>query len=247
MFPAEEIPRILKRALSQGGEFAELYVESGQHTSLALEDQKIEKVIAGLTKGAGLRVLAGHRTIYAHTNDLSIAAVAELAEIVRHAVGEATGGADGDLVLTPKRPPFDITIKIAPPSCETAVKVKLVKAADGAARGIDPRVRQVSVMYGDSCKRVLIANSAGELAEDERVSLVGRVQVVAREGQAIQTGLETLGGAVGFELFDTEPHQKVNAVVRTVRLVMEETETAHAAFRGQTQRVDVGRVAPGAG
>ncbi len=204
MFPAEEIPKILQRALSRGGEFAELYVEEGEHTSVVLEDNKIEKVISGLTKGAGLRVLVGHRTIYAHTSDLSVPAVIELARIVRHAAGEADGADHGALALTPKSSPLNMTIKIDPASLETGAKVKLLKAADGAARSVDPRVRQVSAVYGDSCKRVLIANSAGELAEDKRVSVIGRVQVVAREGQVIQTGLEILGGAVGFELFETE-------------------------------------------
>ncbi len=202
MVPKEKIPKILKQALRHGGEFAELYLERGEHSSIVLEDNKIEKVITGITRGAGLRVLHDHRTIYAYTNDLSFSSLMQLAGTVSQALEEE--GPDRTLALTSRESAVDHLIRIDPAGVETRMKVERVKSADAAARRVDPRICQSTTVYGDSRKHVLIANSAGELAEDDRVSLIGRVQVVAREGEVIQTGLESVGGAVGFELFDIE-------------------------------------------
>ncbi|NOY53971.1 MAG: TldD/PmbA family protein [Deltaproteobacteria bacterium] len=207
MIPKEQIPKILKQALRHGGDFAELYLERGEHSSIVLEDNKIEKVVTGITRGAGLRLLHDHRTLYAYTNDLSLTSLMELAGRVSRALkGE---GRDQTILLASRESAVQHPVRINPAGVETVHKVELVKSADAAARSVDPRIRQSTTVYGDSRKRILIANSIGELAEDDRVSLIGRVQVVAREEEVIQTGLESVGGAVGFELFEMESFDEV--------------------------------------
>lgn len=201
VFRREEIPRILQMSLSRGGDFAEFYLEEGEHSAIVLEDQKIERVVTGISRGAGLRSLHDQRTVYAHSNDLSLRALMELADVVRHAVrGSETDRAIG---LTPQTSPVNLPIASDPFSLELKAKVDLVRSADAAARSLGPGICQCTVIVRDSRRKVVIANSAGELAEDDRISLVGMVQVVAREGDRMQTGMETLGGTVGYEFFET--------------------------------------------
>ena len=69
-------------------------------------------------------------------------------------------------------------------------------AATGAA------IVQVSAGYGDSRKRILVANSDGLLADDDQVRTLFRVSVVASGDTGMQTGYESLGHTIGFELFD---------------------------------------------
>jgi TldD protein len=59
------------------------------------------------------------------------------------------------------------------------------------------------------------------MAEDSRVSIMAMIQVVARAGDQIQTGIETLGGSVGYELFDTDSLEKAatRAARRAVRML----------------------------
>ena len=71
--------KILKSALSRGGDYADLYIENTAPTAIVLEDGKVEKVISGIEAGAGLRVIVGLRTVYAYTNDLTEKALLELA------------------------------------------------------------------------------------------------------------------------------------------------------------------------
>ena len=48
-----------------------------------------------------------------------------------------------------------------------ASKVELLRRVDEAARSVGPEIVQVSAGYGDSRKRVLIANTDGVLADDQ--------------------------------------------------------------------------------
>ena len=60
----------------------------------------------------------------------------------------------------------------------------------------------MSAGYGDSRKRILVANSDGVLVDDEQVRTLFRISVVASGDTGLQTGYESLGHTIGFELFD---------------------------------------------
>ena len=51
------LKKILSRALRNGGQFADLFYESREETRLVLENNRLEKVITGTDRGAGLRVI----------------------------------------------------------------------------------------------------------------------------------------------------------------------------------------------
>ncbi|MDP3045772.1 MAG: DNA gyrase modulator, partial [Bacillota bacterium] len=71
MISKELIEEILSVALSRGGDFAEVFVENKRVTGIGLEDGKIERMQSGTDIGAGIRVISGEATAYAHTNELS--------------------------------------------------------------------------------------------------------------------------------------------------------------------------------
>jgi len=74
-----EMERLLALALDRGGEFADLYFEHHRTSSLLLEEGIIRTASAGVTCGLGVRVVAGERTGYAYTDDLSAEAMARAA------------------------------------------------------------------------------------------------------------------------------------------------------------------------
>ena len=82
-------------------------------------------------------------------------------------------------------------------------KVALLRRVDEAARSAGPAIVQVSAGYGDSRKRILVANSDGLLADDEIVRCLMRISVVADGDTGMQTGFQSMGHTVGFEIFDT--------------------------------------------
>jgi len=208
---------VLKRALQGGGEFADIYIERSAPLSISCEDSKIEKIVSGIDCGAGVRLVFGKRTAYAYTNDITIGALLEMADAVRQA---ASGDAHQRTInLCRKQPRFDLPIKKAPEQVDASHKAGMVLKANAAARSYDPRIRQAMVAYRENRQQVLIANSNGFLAEDERMYLTAVVHVVAADGDVVQTGYEPVGGIEGMELFDEYPLEKA-AVTAAKRAVM---------------------------
>jgi TldD protein len=62
----------------------------------------------------------------------------------------------------------------------------------------------VSAGYSDATRRILVANSDGVLATDEQVRTIFRVGTVADGDTGMQTGYDSVGFTIGFELFDEE-------------------------------------------
>jgi len=61
----------IETALQSGATFAEVFVEDKRSTSAVLDDSKIEELTSGRRRGAGIRVILGETTGFAHTADLS--------------------------------------------------------------------------------------------------------------------------------------------------------------------------------
>ncbi|HQG33137.1 MAG TPA: DNA gyrase modulator, partial [Deltaproteobacteria bacterium] len=164
--------KLLKRALKNGGDFSEIYIEHKKGTSIVSEAKRIEKYLSNEENGAGLRVVIGDRSAYAYTNDFST--LDELADTVASAV--RTGNFTSSISLE-RRPARSVILsRIDPLSVDSEKKIEMVSRADKAAWGKDPSVIQVKVMYGDGMRHVLIANSKGFIVQDKRDSIVFVVQ-----------------------------------------------------------------------
>ena len=61
----------LDAALRRGGSFAEIFVEDRRSSSAYLDDGKVEELTSGHDRGAGVRVVVGETTGFAHTPHLS--------------------------------------------------------------------------------------------------------------------------------------------------------------------------------
>ncbi len=201
MIEHEVLERVLATALRKGGDFAEVYAEDKSSTSAGLDDGRVEQVSSGRDRGAGIRVVVGETTGFAYTADLSEAGLRAAAEA---ASAVASQGGAGTRVVSLTRSPAHVVnrIEIYPDTVGKAAKVSLLQRVDEAARSMGGAIGQVSAGYADSRKRIIVANSDGLLAEDEQVRHILRISVVANGDAGMQTGFESLGHTVGFELFD---------------------------------------------
>ena len=71
MIEESVLSRTLHRALAKGGDFAEVFAEDRRSSSATFDDGKVEELRSGRERGAGVRVVRGETTGYAHTADLS--------------------------------------------------------------------------------------------------------------------------------------------------------------------------------
>jgi len=196
----ELIRDVLSAGLDAGAEFAEVFVEDRQSTSALLDDSRVEELSSGRDRGAGVRVVVGGTTGFAHTADLS---ERSLIEAVRTAATGARGvpGEGGVVALGAVEAPHRGRVSVLPETVDKADKVQLLREAEAAARGESPAITQVTARYADSRRRILVANTDGVLGGDDQVRTLFSVSTVASGDTGMQTGRESVGRTVGFELF----------------------------------------------
>ena len=201
MLDHELINRTLSTALSTGADFAEVFVEDKKSSSAMLDDGRVEELTSGRDRGAGIRVVAGDTTGFAHTADLSAAGLAAAAEV---AAAAARGGGGGTRTVSVGAGAVaaGAAAKVLPEDVAKTTKVELLARADAAARAVGSQISQVSARYGDGRRRILVANSDGLLATDDQIRTLFSVSCVATGDTGLQTGRESVGRTIGFELFD---------------------------------------------
>jgi TldD protein len=194
------VQRVLSAALTRGGDMAEVFAEDSTTSGASLDDGRIEELSSGRSRGAGIRVIDGDTTGFAHTADLSeaglFAAASAAAAVAREGGGKVRTVALGPMAGHARR------AKILPGSVEKAAKLDLMIRADATARSTGDAISQVQVGYGDSRRRILIANSDGLLAADDQVRTRFNVVCVANGDTGMQTGYESLARTEGYEIFE---------------------------------------------
>ncbi|MGA2267533.1 MAG: metalloprotease TldD [Bryobacteraceae bacterium] len=190
----------LAQALSQGGDYADLYFEYLLTSSIGIDESMVKSATQGVSMGVGVRVIAGERTGYAYSDDLS-------PEKIRKAAGVAASIAAGPSKIGKlglnERPTHNLYPVVTAPT-ETAFleRVELVKRADRAARAYDPRIFQVQALYADNLRQVMVATSEGVLTLDRQP--LARLSVAAlarRNGGEPQRGHAGGGGRVELNFF----------------------------------------------
>jgi TldD protein len=202
------LERVLHQALRRGGDYAEVFVEDRTSTGISLDDRKVEELSSGHDRGAGIRVIIGETTGFAHTADLSESGLLAAADAAA-AVAREGGGGVREIALTRRSSLSPSPIQTMPSEVAKASKVELLFRADDAARSSGASIAQVSAGYGDSRRRILVANSDGLLTGDDRVRTRFAVMCVASGDGGLQTGYQTLAMTVGFELFELHSVEEV--------------------------------------
>ncbi len=199
MLDNKDFDEVLDTALSNGGDFGEIFLERKKVTGISCEANRIERISSGLDVGAGVRVISGGNTYYAYTNDLSLEGLRRVAQ----KVASAGKKLKGEVIYDMRRPEVrgEQYVEMRPDKVQIDNKVDIVWRANNRARSVDQRIKQVAVGYGDVIQKVFIRNSEGLYVEDERVRTRLVVNSVAVDGGVIQTGYEAAGGFCGFELF----------------------------------------------
>jgi TldD protein len=194
--------RVLERALSRGGDFAELFCEERRGFSLSIDESRVERPQSGSERGAGVRVIDGEVTRFAHVDGLAESDLMAAADGLAAALG---GGGTEPVGLQAADPPKLQEIEIDPALVPAERKAEILRELDEHARSAGPEITQVSASYSEGRRRVAVFNSEGLEATDDRTRVRLGTQVVARKNGTVETGFETLGAHRGFELLDGDP------------------------------------------
>lgn len=194
------VEKILNEALSTGGDFAEIFVEKKNNCGLFMIDGKIESSLSGRDFGIGIRIFKDLYSVYGYTNDMTEENLLKTAR----KIAEAVKGTRADITINLLKQ--DIKnynkIEIYPETVLKKNKIDVMRRGYAAAKEYDSEISQVRVSYFDSKQNILVANSEGIWAEDERVRGRIRIESVASSGTEMQTGSMGPGASKGFEFFE---------------------------------------------
>jgi TldD protein len=202
------LSRYLAEALSEGGDYADLYFEHTTKSAIAADESLVKAATEGIAVGCGIRVISGDQTGYAYSDDLSPSRILRAAKIAaRIASGPARVSTVG---LTATESLHDF-YPVVSPSSDRAIeeKLELVNRADRAARAWDRRIVQVRIAYGDQARHVLLAGSDGKSITDFQPLLRLSIYTIARQNGKLTTGTSGAGGRAGLEFFtgDNSPER----------------------------------------
>jgi TldD protein len=184
----------LLRAATDGADDGELFLERRRSEALVFDDGRLKNATYDAAEGFGLRAVRGETAGYAHSTEISEAALTRAAETARLAVG--AGG--GSLAAPPQptnqrlytdRDPFD--------DAGFAVKVEMLREIDDWLRGLDPRVVQVSATLAASMQEVEILRPEGQRLAEARPMVRLNISVIVEENGRRESGSAGGGGRHG--------------------------------------------------
>ena len=198
----ERVSTLLNGALS-GADDGELFLERSESEMLVFDDGRLKSANYDATEGFGLRVVAGETAGYAHSSEISEAAIARAADsAVLAKRGYAGVAAEGPRGTNTKLYGEDDPLA----SPEFGGKVALLQEIDAFARARDPRVVQVSASIAGERRVVEILRADGRLLRDVRPLARVNVSVTVEKDGRRENGTSGAGGRASFETWIQPGH-----------------------------------------
>ena len=183
-------------------DYADLYFQYTRSEGWSLEEGIVKSGSFAIEQGVGVRALAGEKTAFAYSDEISFDALQDAARATR-AIAAAGGGRKTKVATRPRAParyqPLDPLA-----SLDSDAKIRLLEKLEQRCRALDPRISQVMAHLGGEYEVVLISRSDGVLAADVRPLVRLSVQVIAEAGGRREMGFAGGGGRTDYSHFTGE-------------------------------------------
>lgn len=187
-------------------DYADLYFQYNRSEAWSLEEGIVKSGSFNIDQGVGVRALAGEKTAFAYSDDISASALAAAAKAVRSI---AQSGQRRRVPLAKARQGHQLYMPQDPLSSLPAEsKVQLLESLEKMARAEDPRVTQVMAHLAGEYEVVLIAGSDGRLAADIRPLVRVSLTVIVEQNGQREQGSSGGGGRVDYAYFSTDVLQR---------------------------------------
>ena len=161
-----QLRQLVSKALSRGGDFADLYFEHTTFFNLNLKDGVVSSGGFHTDYGVGIRVLKGEKTGYAYSENPEFAEMLKAAEAAS-AIAEA-GGRSLSYRVVPDRKLDLYPMKDNWRDMEASIFLPFLKELERQILAKDNRIIKVLARLSDSVSDVLMYNSLGELTYESR-------------------------------------------------------------------------------
>lgn len=217
----------LRAAVAQGGDFADVYVENRIARSIVMEESRFKSAEFGVSQGAGVRVIAGDRTGYAYTEEITEEALLRAAEVASY-IARSTSGCEVAAIGAPTSREVFGNVRIPLEDVADSRRLEIMQRADQAALDYDPRITMASISYNDEIRGRVIANTEGLYLADEQPLLFFIVETLGVGNGTRHMGRERLSRHSGFEMFDEVTPEQVARTCARESIVMLEAQDAPA-------------------
>jgi TldD protein len=206
---------------SLGAEYVEIRAQKLFKTLLKTKDGTVEGAKQGTESGAGIQALVNGAWGFVSLGKLE-------QKLLKDAVGEAVKLAkaaslhmkspvkladvkavEDRVVANSRNNPHDVSMQ---------EKIANALATDKATLGFDSRIKSCTISYLDVTGTSTFVNSDGTYIEQDKLYVWSRILASAREGSVFASAREEIGSTSGYEVFDSEPPEKIGTIVakRTV-------------------------------
>jgi TldD protein len=179
----------------QGADDGELFLERSESEALVFDDGRLKSASYDSTEGFGLRVVAGEKAGYAHSSEISAAAIRRAAD----AATAVKRGYDGHAAEGPRQTNAKLYGEHDPLAYpQFGDKAALLQEIDAFARARDPRVVQVSASLTGERRVVEILRADGRLLRDVRPLVRLNVGITVERDGRRESGSSGAGGRSSF-------------------------------------------------
>ena len=201
------------RALRQRRlDYADLYFQYTRAEGWSLEEGIVKSGSFAIDQGVGVRAIAGEKTAFAYSDEISFDALEDAARATR-AIARAgqsgaiavrrpvRAGARRGLPAAARRAPARYQPLDPLASLPAEAKVRMLEKLERMCRERDARIVQVMAQLGGEYEVVLVARSDGVVAADVRPLVRLSVQVIAEANGRRETGSAGGGGRTDYSHF----------------------------------------------
>ena len=199
---APELGQVFGAIMTHDIDYADLYFQYTRSEGWSLEEGIVKSGSFNIDQGVGVRAIAGEKTAFAYSDEISLSALKDAAGATR-AIARI-GGASNVPVTREGRgrrlyPPIDPLASLG----DTA-KVKLLERLERMCRARDPRVVQVLASLAGVYEVILVARADGVMAADVRPLVRLSVQVIAEQDGRREQGSWGGGARLDYAYFTDE-------------------------------------------
>ncbi len=196
------LDQVFARVGQHDVDYADLYFQYTRQEGWSLDEGIVKSGSFNIDEGVGVRAVAGEKTAFAYSDEISLDALLSAADITR-AIGR-TGG-DGRVQAHSRTTGHALFAPIDPiASLDSASKVALLNRLEQMARSMDPRVKQVMAGLAAEYDVMYVARRDGTHAADVRPLVRLSVTVIAEHQGRREQGSAGGGGRFDLAFFTDE-------------------------------------------
>jgi TldD protein len=230
----EEIKKAMDLVASRNAKYADIRIQKAFGTVIELRDDVIREMTCGIDQGMGVRVLYKNSWGFSSSNNLSKTKTTiknsfedalNLGRALSRSESESNKKTETEDVkiadVKTINDHFKLKPRINPEDVSIEEKKEVVKDAYSAAKEHSTKIKSISILYLDGYEEKIYANSEGSYIVTENPAVFMRVRAVARGGNILQEGRESIGAVAGFEIIKEENPEIIGlkAADKAVRLL----------------------------